>query len=183
MSDNTNSMNAAGGGGGNDKPPKKTNDKSSKDDYKSKIKCKFGKECMKTKEDCPYLHSSTHVPFVKPADAANDAASGNCRYAMECRNKDCKFNHPEGYVYKPSARCKFGHKCEFNDADNDDAMKCNYSHPTDKWWNDLPAVPEFNSTATRGRGGGGAGTSRGGRGGGRGGRGGYAGGGGAGSKD
>jgi hypothetical protein len=147
---------SAGGGGGNEK----SNVKSEKVDLRKNIKCNDGKKC--SRNPCPYKHSPSHVPYVDPdsnADNITDAVKNMklgkmCRYDKNCHNTNCKFNHSDGYVPHPIARCKFGEDCDWIGDDIDEKDKCNYSHPTDKWWSDLPEIskPTFNSS-TRGRGG------------------------------
>jgi uncharacterized membrane protein YgcG len=157
---------AAAGGGGGDKIPsnEKSNDKSTKVDYRKNVKCNFGAKC--SKDPCPFKHSPTHVPYVKPVvEGVVNSAPKNCRYDTNCHNTRCKFNHSEGYSPHPIARCKFGADCDWVDDDIDDNDKCNYSHPDDEWWADLTPVPNPTSfSAGRGRGGAIGGRGRGGRG-------------------
>ena len=156
MSDSTSNVPAAGGSGGdkpkyNDKSNEKSNDKS-KEDYRKKIKCRHGKLC--SADPCPYLHSSTHVPHVPVAGETREGGTKTCQYDTSCHNKNCKFKHSDGYVPHPTARCRMGDACDFNDDDTASNEKCHFSHPDDEWWNDLPVVakPTFNSSS-RGRGG------------------------------
>jgi len=92
---------------------------------KIKMKCNYKDKC--NKPECTYEHPSGYVP--------GSVGPNMCHNTTKCFNQYCKFIHPDGYVPKPNVRCLGGDEC------HKEKMKkgsCPFSHPDDKYWNDIP---------------------------------------------
>jgi len=90
-----------------------------------KMKCNYKEKC--NKPDCSYEHPVGYIP--------GSIGPNICHNATKCFNQYCKFVHPDGYVPKPNVRCLGGDDC------HKEKMKkgsCPFSHPDDKYWNDIP---------------------------------------------